>query len=210
MKGLLTLALILGGCTKANPDFCDENTDCSNGEICSLDINRCITAPPDTTCADDAECPAERPVCGEDQTCRACVVDDECPSQVCRTDGTCELPERILYVRPSGLTSGACTSIDRCELSYATSSRTTERNTIHLADGAYTLGSGIVIGNGPSATFVGSTAAVVDFGGVGSAFEVVAGNTLHLRGFSLRRGIACADANLDARSLVFNTPGAEV
>jgi hypothetical protein len=104
---LAAAALAVGGCTRANPDFCDEATRCSAGLECDLEQHRCRpagdggldgpgpgdggldAAPADATPADTApECVAAtdcvdpaRPICAGG-TCRACgagaVGDGEC------------------------------------------------------------------------------------------------------------------------------------
>ena len=211
LRSTTLLAVIFTSCTRPNPEFCDENTDCNNGEICSLDINRCIAAPPDTTCVDDADCPVERPVCGDDAACRSCLADDECGSEVCRSDGTCEAADRILYVRPNGLTSGTCTAADRCDLTYARSLVSAERQTIRLADGTYTLSQQFRVDGGASLTVVGSRAASLQFTGVGPAVGILGvGTKAHLRGFTIHQGATCSNATFELVRMAFNNPGGDV
>lgn len=35
---------VMFGCTRPNPEFCDTNTACKNGQVCDLDTNRCAAA----------------------------------------------------------------------------------------------------------------------------------------------------------------------
>jgi hypothetical protein len=79
---LIALALAaLGGCTVANPDYCDSSSTCPNGGVCDRVSNRCLT---DTTgCAGRPDglraCSGDRTQSG---TCAAAqlVADRACPA----------------------------------------------------------------------------------------------------------------------------------
>lgn len=207
-RWLAGLVMIVGAnaCTRANPDYCDQDTDCMNGEVCNLDINRCIPDPAGSDCSSNDECPAERPICAEDAACRSCLADAECASSVCRTDGTCELSERILYARPNGIASGECTAADPCSLSHAQSLLTSERGTIHLADGTYPLTSSFVIYDAKQVTIVGSRNARMERTSPGFSFEIMGiGTTATLRGFTLTRGLTCSNAALDMSRMALHS-----
>jgi len=203
---LATIAAILSACTRPNPEFCDDDRDCNNGEVCNLDVHRCIEAPPDLTCSTNDECPLERPICGDVGACRSCVTDDECSTGVCRSDGTCELSERILYVRPNGIAMGTCGAAGPCSLEYARSLLSAERTTIRLFDGTYPLAETFLVHGGMNVSVVGNRAAIVQRNGLGTSFDVMGiGTTATLRGFTLNRGLSCSDATLEVTRMALNS-----
>ncbi|HRI68327.1 MAG TPA: hypothetical protein PK156_29055 [Polyangium sp.] len=85
---------------------CDENTDCSMGQICNTDINPPVC---ETTggCTDDSQCTSG--VCDEISfTCVACLVDSDCPNEgTCTAARTCE-PIGFI-VEGGGLLCSSCT-----------------------------------------------------------------------------------------------------
>lgn len=207
MFRIVVVGVVLGACTRPNPAFCNEDGDCSNGEVCNLETNGCIPKPPDDTCEMDMECPIERPICGDDAMCRTCSLDDECASGVCQIDGTCEPVERVLQVRPNGASSGACTTEAPCSLEYARTLVDSDRTTLRLGDGTYSLGAPFVV-DFTSLTIVGSRTAIIQRTTSGASFEIVGDATnATLRGFTLNRGLTCADAAVELNKLAFNTPG---
>jgi hypothetical protein len=40
--GILSLALLIAGCTRANPNYCEKNSDCSGGRVCSVVHSACV------------------------------------------------------------------------------------------------------------------------------------------------------------------------
>ena len=208
MHRALTLLTILAGCgVKRNPEACDRDEQCSNGYVCNLDTNRC-EMPPDgsTRCTTNDQCPVVTPICGVDQTCRSCKLDDECASGVCHPEGLCEAVERVLYVSPTGISAGTCSPTSPCDLAFARSQLSLERATIRLANGIYTLASDFTItGSATRATIVGGQSAVIQRSNLGAALHVTLGATLTLRGFSASRGVACSDAKLSIERLAFDS-----
>src|SRR5688572_12245995 len=100
----ILILLAVFGCTKRNPEFCAETVECPDGLVCNFETNRC-EMPPDAGmggCTSNEQCPQITPICGSDQMCRGCMLDDECDSGVCHiADGVCEPADRVLYVAPS-------------------------------------------------------------------------------------------------------------
>ncbi len=199
---------LVAACTRANPDFCDALADCTNGFICDLETNACVTPPPGE-CGPDAACiDLLKPICGPDLVCRACELDDDCESLVCRTDGACESPENVLYAAPDGLSAGLCSSSAPCNLFFARALIDETRTTIRLANGTYELVSDFVANN-QSITVVGGRGAVLERSADGAAFEVSGGVTLTLRGFTLNKGVSCTNATLVVTRVSFDNAAAE-
>lgn len=68
------------------------------------------------TCTSAADCGNPTPICDSDaNTCRACELDAECPSEVC-DQGTCLDESGILYVRPNGSNYSNCSHAEPCSL----------------------------------------------------------------------------------------------
>jgi hypothetical protein len=96
---LCCLLLLIGGCTRPNPDFCctsesecaslgvSDVRTCSEGQVC--DSNVCLAA----QCETATECTAEAPYCAN-QVCKAtCAGDGDCVDAplgpLCAEDGVC-------------------------------------------------------------------------------------------------------------------------
>ncbi len=204
--------LALSGCVAPNPKFCDALEDCANGLVCDLETNSCVPPPdpPDVECSDQIPCADPlKPICSPDQVCQACVLDDECGSQVCRTDGSCELADNILYAAADGVSSGLCPVDAPCDLSFAWSLVDATRTTIRLLNGAYTLATDFETSNVP-VTVVGGRGAMLARSSNGPAFEALNGTSLTLRGFVLNNGVSCLNASLVVTNMVFDNPTAEL
>ncbi len=193
MRALL-VCLIVVSCTKANPEFCEVEQDCSNGFVCDLETHGCVEAPPppDPECSVEIQCTDPlKPICGADQTCHGCVLDDECDSQVCRSDGSCEEAGNIVYASPDGLSSGDCTADAPCVVNFARTLLDASRATLRLANGTYVAVNDFVA-NGTAIAVVGGSSASVTFersGLITPLFEARSGATLSLRGFALNEGV---------------------
>ncbi len=206
MRALLVCSLLIS-CTKANPEFCEAEQDCSNGFVCDLESHACVEAPPPP----DPECSAEiacadplKPICGSDQTCHACTLDDECDSQVCRSDGACEDSENVIYAAPGALATGDCSIETPCALAFAKSKLTSVRATIRLVSGSYTLTNDFVV-DGVTATIVGNRDSVLE--DAGGSFRVANAGDLTLKGISFERGVSCTGATLNlVRTNFDNSP----
>lgn len=209
MSRALLLLSVLTSCTKANPEFCETEQDCVNGFVCDPETNGCVEAPPppDPECSDEIVCADPlKPICGADQTCHACTLDDECDSTVCRPDGACEATENVIYVGAGAPPSGECTIDEPCELVFAKSKLSSTRSTIRLGSGGYILvGSDFVV-DSLTATIVGNSDSILEDGG--RSFRSANGGNLTLEGFSLEIGVACADATLSLKRINFDHPTA--
>ncbi len=204
---LLGVLIQLGCGVKRNPEACDRADQCDEGFVCNLDTNRCEMGPDGGVgCTTNEQCPVSAPVCGADQTCRSCALDDECASGVCNVgEGLCEPSDRVLYVSPTGTSAGACPSSSPCDLAFARTQLTAVRSTIRLANGSYTLISDFTVTGGTArATIVGGLSAVIQRSSSGPAFSVSSGGTMTLRGFSLTRGVGCTNAKLNISRVVFD------
>lgn len=199
VKWLATAAWVaMAGCSVVpNPSFCDENADCKNGFVCNLETNGCEEAVHDDAGVDAAG---------------SCVLDDECASGVCRSEGACEAAENVLYVAPDGISAGACPADARCDLVYALSKVTPTVSTIRLASGVYDLASDLVIDqNKPDVTIVGGRSAILQRTAPGVVIDVhgvTAGTPIvTLRGMTMNKGLNCHYAGLRlVRVLLDNAP----
>ncbi len=211
------VVVVLGGvfaasaCTKRNPSFCESDAECKNGLVCDPATHGCVVGvDASTACASNEQCPANAPVCGPDMDCRACVLDDECGTRVCRSDGACEAAEHVLYVSPNGVAAGQCPFTAPCELFYARSLTTSERSSIRLENGTYVLGSDFEItGAITNLTIVGGRAAIIQRPSAGWAFEVgtaaaPSSSSLTLRGLSINKGVRCDSAKLTLTRVAFD------
>ena len=184
---ILVMALGVFGCTKHNPDSCCSTqqqcdvlgigavTGCISGKTCD-GTGTCVavqcstsadcTLPAQPICEDqlcvakctvDGQCSSDRPYCGTDgicdaclmdaqctgntsvcdgstHTCRGCDEDFECPSGVCLdNEHLCAKDVAIVWVTESGTDVGTCTKDARCAtFSFALSKTTTARNVIRV------------------------------------------------------------------------------
>jgi hypothetical protein len=209
LRALILFSVLVGCGVKRNPEACDRNDQCDDGLVCNLDTNRCEMGPDGGVgCTTNEQCPVNAPVCGMDQMCRSCALDDECASGVCNVEeGLCEPSDRILYVSPTGTSAGTCASTTPCDLAFARTQLTAVRSNIRLANGTYNLVSDFTVSGGTArATIVGGPSAVIQRSSTGPALSVSSGGTLTLRGFSLTRGVGCADAKLNIARVVFDAP----
>jgi hypothetical protein len=95
-------------CNGAGGDF--DLIPCAHG--CDNALGGCLQ------CSIDPDCPDTAPVC-EGNSCRGCVLDDDCASRVCdRETGKCVLENAVVYAS-SDATSTACTLVEPCRLSGA-------------------------------------------------------------------------------------------
>src|SRR5574338_947819 len=98
-----------------------------------------------------------------------------------------------------------------CDLSYARSIATPERNTIRRASGTYSLPGAFVVAPPIAAiTIVGSRSAIFERATTGPSFDIRNGSSLDLRGVTLHRGIECDTGKLQIARAAFNSAGGEV
>src|SRR5207248_995773 len=83
-----------------------------------------------------SDCPESLPVC-DASSCRACVKDDECPSEVCDVDsGVCVDPATIRYAAPNGAFA-ACSLSTPCSLDTALANADPQHPWVRALAGMY-------------------------------------------------------------------------
>jgi hypothetical protein len=117
----------------------DGGTDGSDGSDGGLDPDASLMPDgPIVPCANG--CPTSAPICEQTtQTCRACIADAECPSDVCHEmTGECVAEADAMYVAPTG-SGTTCTRTAPCgTVELANNLLTATRRTIKVANGVYT------------------------------------------------------------------------
>jgi hypothetical protein len=196
------------GC-QAAPDgpgaTCTSDTECMKPTtVCDRTIAMCV----ECTASEPGSCVGPAPVCGADDRCRACAIDDECPSLTCLPDGSCAPPLDVLYAAPDGSPVASCAPAAKCSLGRAIALADGTKVTIRLDPGSYDLdaplalttdvhivGRGAIIdrdqrGTGPTMLISGGAVVALDYvsieGGDGATTGV---------------GIGCTGATLIGRSI---------
>jgi hypothetical protein len=142
MRIVLVMILLLIGCHKDNPNYCDGGNcggPCteSNGTCVCL-AKTCV----ECTADDERNCSGTTPQCGNDNRCRACRANDDCDSGACLEDGSCASPDEVIYASPSGVSTGGCGRMagqNECSLAQALIEVAPPRDVIRLAAGSYTV-----------------------------------------------------------------------
>ncbi len=173
------VVLALAGCYGPTVQFglpCSDDGSCPVDQTCDLTLNPplCVAMLGDGGLGPDghdapqacsAGCDGDTPVCDPDtQSCRGCIADSECPSDVCHElIGECVAEGKAIYVAPNG-TDGNCTRNAPCgRFNTANQQRTAMRNTIKVASGVYMdrlelriqNGSSSLVISGPDRTWTG-------------------------------------------------------
>jgi hypothetical protein len=153
--------LVVAGCyhPAAQPGLpCSEDGSCPTTQVCDqqqspptcvdtridsgttdADLDATVDAPT-VGCTTSASCPATEPVCDPGtRSCRGCVADAECESDVCHElAGSCVAESEALYVGPVPGGGGSCTRTAPCSsIATALSMVTPARHTIRIADATY-------------------------------------------------------------------------
>ena len=146
MRIVLVVALLLVGCTKPNPNFC-EGPDCPDGppKTCTVSEGTCVCLTPPGICVqctndDEHNCGGTKPQCGDDNRCRACRANDDCDSGACLEDGACASADQIIYAAPAGVDVAGCGQAagqNECSIKQALLEVAGPRNVIRLAPGMY-------------------------------------------------------------------------
>lgn len=119
-------------------------------------------------CTDSAACTmVGKPICDlTTNTCGGCVLDSECPSNVCLVDGTCADPTRFVYAAAGG-TDSVCTVAQPCSVETAVTMLTATKDIVKLAPGTYTRSAplsmtiaGTIAGGGSTFNVAGPSAMV--------------------------------------------------
>ncbi len=128
-----------GGTTPVcSPDMtcvgCLDSSSCGGSTpVCAPD-NTCVQ------CLDSTQCSGATPLCDpQSHACVGCVMDSDCPSQVCN-DGACIDEAKLVYASPSGTTSATCAKTDPCSFAkaFGLAAGNAARNAVALAPGGYT------------------------------------------------------------------------
>jgi hypothetical protein len=115
--------------------MCLGDTDCNTYPTalhCDTAAGACVQ------CLTSDQCDGATPVCDANQSCRACVADDECGSGVCEAAaGTCTAEASVIYATATAAATATCTKADPCTLTKAFTLIAANRNTVKLAAGTY-------------------------------------------------------------------------
>lgn len=106
------------GCPSSQP-VCVVATDTCTGCSNATDCSRFPAAPvcaPDGACVEcvaNDDCDVAKPVC-DNLVCRTCLVDSDCASNACATDGSCVAEANAVYVATNGVDTGPCSKSAPC------------------------------------------------------------------------------------------------
>lgn len=206
---------------------CTSNEDCAGlsgapGGLCDEGgaCVACVVGPENEGC-DGA---SMAPICGDDNTCRGCLENSECASDVCGDNGACIADSAIIYVDGAkGADAGACPQDTPCKtIAYALTKVTSGKSTIHIAAGTYSAADTLsitkdvtLIGAGADPTDVNVYVVPVDKDVIRVEDAAVTIDNIHITGAhgdpSLADGIDCrADPTASltiTRSLVDSNDG---
>ena len=117
---------------------CSATMACPGGQFCEVSAGICHDCGGLPAPGESAElCTAAAPVC-DGFVCRACEVDAECDSSVCRHDGTCAAAATVIYAAPADQGNADCnTPSTACDIDQALDLVATGREVVHLAPGMY-------------------------------------------------------------------------
>lgn len=176
---LVSLAVV--GCKEQNDNYCAEapHTNCMN--LFDAAIEHCMSDQQCTpnicdltgsmTCVQctgsrPEACTATTPVCGTDNTCRACTSHSECSSNVCLADGSCAVETSVAYVAPAPAGSGStCTKTTPCGTLQAAIQ--TDRPYVKVAAGLVNKDSQTTTIDGKTVTILAEVGAKLDRDGDG-------------------------------------------
>lgn len=191
---LLPLALLLAAATAAcyedNPYYCDDRAynncgnepgtyPCDSKEDCAGQEGKtsCTEPNPATgfgvcvqcTPSDATACGAGKPVCGTDNTCRACSKHTECASAACLPDGSCGDDDSVAYVAAAG-SGTACTKTAPCSTLAAAIGK--GKPFIKVAGGNPVKDTQVTVIDGKTVTILADEGAKLDRDGDGPIVEV--------------------------------------
>lgn len=92
---------------------CQSSADCTTlgASVCDVPgTQQCVMC----TVIDHTACAAGTPVCGTDNTCRACTAHSECLSHACSADGSCVAEADVAYISATGTDNPTCAQILPC------------------------------------------------------------------------------------------------
>lgn len=146
-------------------------------------------------CMDNTTCTMiGKPICdGTTHMCGGCVLDNQCPSNVCLMDGTCADAARFVYAAAGG-SSDLCTSAMPCTIDTAVTKLTATKDIVKLAPGTYartatlTMNIAGTIAGGGSTFMVAGAAGTVAIVAMGVPIRVI-GLTISLA--NNNQGVRC-------------------
>lgn len=95
----------------AQPPGCMTSDECAAPTpVCEIATRTCV----ECTQTESGACTGATPVCGIDDTCRACTMHSQCSSDVCLPDGSCSDGNNVAYVDPAGSDNTMCTKAMPC------------------------------------------------------------------------------------------------
>jgi Right handed beta helix region len=120
------------------------------------------------TAADAAACLGVTPICGADNSCRACGKHADCSSAACLGDGSCGSETNVAYVAANGA-GAACSKTTPCATVAA--ALTTGKPIIKVATGLVKSSQATII-DGKAVTILAEDGAKLDRDGDGAVLEV--------------------------------------
>jgi Right handed beta helix region len=156
------------GGTACLPDGggCRSSADCASpgAGVCDVEAHRCVQC----TASDRAACAGSAPVCGTDETCRACGAHEECDSKACAlASGSCAAESDVAYVALTGTDNATCRRSAPCASLAAALTTARPYVKIHGAiDGA------VVVDQGRAVTFLADPGAALTRGTGGDVLTV--------------------------------------
>ena len=204
----------IAGGSEVNPDYCRRHPDvqdcqnycamhagdvnCSDAPVvitgCKAEPTKCVGATPvcDTAMDKCVECTAtshdlcvgDKPVCGADESCRACTQHSECASEVGLPDGACADSNDVAYVNSSGGGS-VCTQAMPCKTLTA---GITAAKPIVKVNGIITEPGGIVL-SGKTLRVFADAGASISRNSAGAVIELATATTLELNELAIVDGL---------------------
>jgi hypothetical protein len=130
---------------------CTDSSQCATfatTPVCDTASGGCVQ------CVDDGACSGSAPVC-DDNMCRACRLDSECPSAACNEDGACVPEANVVYLDPQGTDALPCSRAQPCKsLSFGLAQTNDPRSHLVLNTGVYLDTRGVVSFSDSSATTI--------------------------------------------------------
>lgn len=153
-------------------------------------------------CAEDDQCPANKPVCDASGSCRTCAFDDECAGRVCDA-GMCVAESGVLYAATGGAENGGCLQSAPCSVSRALSIATSAPalRLVRMLPGAYAQGLVLDAATSAPLRIVATGASIAAMIGI----KVSNGASAVIRGLSitgLDRGVTCGAGGQTRSSLL--------
>ena len=199
--------------TEGDEIFCSDSgacVDCSgvaDGNAACLAYNADLPICVGTSCAEcgeDADCPLDNPVCGDDNSCGPCNAHASCPDSACNLEtGACMDADPVIYV--NGQTGNDDSGDGQTP---GTAFATIQ----HAIDSVAALGTATVKVQSVPADYVevvsvqGKTIALIGdgnpelIGNGGSGLSLLSGATVFVEGFTIRgssfEGVNCSGPNL--------------